>query len=113
MRVFGLTHRRSRDLYDLTLLEIRRLLWAEAKHEAGSPEQLRGTRGLPLLRYTNFLTPQEFAKLVVLMKDLAPSLVVLVRPTNEAQIRGRNWSAIRENLVLILEGDPTATPLFG
>jgi hypothetical protein len=113
MKVYRLSHRRSRDLYDLTLLEVRRVLWTEARHEPVSPEQLRGARGLPLLRYTNFLTPPEFAKFAVLMKDLAPSLVVLVRPTNEAQIRGRNWSAVRENLVLILEGDPTATPLFG
>jgi hypothetical protein len=112
MKVYGLSHRRARQLYDLTLLEIRRALWNEKKHSPVDLEQLRGTKGLPLLRYTNFLTPAEFSKFCLLMKDLAPYLVVLVKPGNETRIRAGQWDAVRENLRLILEGMPEATPLF-
>jgi hypothetical protein len=112
MKVFSLSHPRSRQLYDLTLLEIRRALWDETKHSELNPAKLRGTKGLPLLRYTNFLSPQEFCKFACLMKDLAPYLVILMKPANESRIRSGNWPAVRENLKLVLEGNPEATPLF-
>jgi hypothetical protein len=112
MKVFGRSHPRSRALFDLTLLEIRRALYSECFHEPARPEQLYGTKGLPLLRYINFLSPQEFAKITILMRDLAPSLVVLVKPANEAGIRRREWPAVRENLEWVLHGIPDATPLF-
>jgi hypothetical protein len=112
MRVYGLSHRRSRDLYDLTLLEIRRVLWTETKHAPVDANVLRGTKGLPLLRYTRFLTEEEFAKFAALMRGLAPILVVLVKPENAIRIKGQDWNATRENLLLILNGNPLATPLF-
>ena len=48
----------------------------------GSRARLCWTKGVPLARYSNFLVPAEFSKLVALMKNLAPSLIVLVHPTN-------------------------------
>jgi hypothetical protein len=113
MLVYSLSHHLSRKLYDETILAIRREVWDESKHAPMDCNSLKGTRGLPLLRYTNFLTPAEFSKLVALLKDLAPSLIVLVKPTNEARIRAGEWEAVRENLLIILNGDSAATPLFG
>jgi hypothetical protein len=46
------------------------------------------------------------------MRDLAPYLVILVRPANAAEIKAGKWEAVRENLELILNGTPEATPLF-
>ena len=106
MRVFGLTHERSRRLYDLTLLEIRRVLYSESNHPSVNHTQLGRSKSARLLRYSNFLTGEEFKKFVALMRDLAPSVVVAVKPANEPLIRKGQWPAIRENLVLVLEGDP-------
>lgn len=111
-KVFGLSHCRSRQLNDLALLEVRRLLWEESSHKPIVPHQLRGTKGLPLIWYSNFLTPEEFSRFAILIKDLAPYLVVLIRPQNQAKIRAGQWAAVRENLELILNGIPEATPLF-
>ena len=112
MKVYGLTNRRSRQLYDLTLLEIRRLLYTETKHSPVPRARLARSKSAWLVRYTNFCTAEEFAKLITLMHGLPPSLVVLVEPCNESRIRAGNWQAVRENLWLVLEGDPQATPLF-
>jgi hypothetical protein len=46
------------------------------------------------------------------MRDLAQSLVVLVKPANEAGIRAGQWAAVRENVELILGRNPGAAPLF-
>ena len=112
MLVYGLSHRRSRQLFDLTLLEVRRAVWSETKHPCITLGELRGTKQMPLSRYHNFLSPSEFSKFALLMKDLAPSLVLLVRPQNATKIKAGEWTAVRENLQLILDGDPEATPLF-
>jgi hypothetical protein len=112
MRVFGLTHRRSRQLYDLTLLEVRRALWQETTHAPVSLGGLRGTKQMPLARYFNFLSPPEFSKFVRLMRDLAPSLIFLVRPANAPAIKRGEWPAVRENLQCVLDGIPEATALF-
>jgi hypothetical protein len=64
MQVFGLTHRRSRELHDLTLLSIRQTLSDKTKHREVDSDRLKGTKGLPLVRYMNFLTRDEFSKLV-------------------------------------------------
>jgi hypothetical protein len=45
MKVYGLCHRRARDLYDLTLLEIRRTVWDETKHREVDAGTLKGTKG--------------------------------------------------------------------
>jgi hypothetical protein len=46
------------------------------------------------------------------MRDLAPSVVTLIKPENELAIRAREWGPTRENLLLVIYGDGTATPLF-
>ena len=65
-----------------------------------------------MIRYSNFLSPEEFNKLAVLMKDLAPTLVILVRPQNAAGIKAGHWESVRKNLMIVLEGDDRASPLF-
>jgi len=87
MKVYGLSHRRSRQSFDLTILSIRQTLWDETKHAPVSRDPLKGTKGSPLVRYSNFLTPDEFSKFAALMKDLAPPVVMSVRPANEGRIR--------------------------
>ena len=67
MKVYGLSHRRARQLYDLTLLEIRRVLYAETKHSPVIRAQLQRSKDAALLRFINFLTAQEFGKFVNLM----------------------------------------------
>jgi hypothetical protein len=91
MLVYGLSHRRSRQLFDLTLLEVRRAVWPETRHPCITLGELRGTKQMPLSRFHNFLNESEFSKLVALMRDLAPSLVVLVRPANGPRIRAGEW----------------------
>jgi hypothetical protein len=76
------------------------------------PSRLCRTKAVPLARYSNFSMPAEFSKLVALMKNLAPSLIVLVHPTSEQGIRPGQWDAVRENLLLVLESDPATTSLF-
>jgi hypothetical protein len=46
------------------------------------------------------------------MKDLAPYLIILVKPRNENAIKAGRWQAVRENLELVLNGIPEASPLF-
>ena len=106
MKVYGLSPRQSRQLYDLTLLEIRRTLWDETKHSPVTRAQLGRSKNRWVTRFANFLTPEEFTKFAVLMRGLPPSLVVLVKFCNEGKIRAGAWPALRENLRLVLEGDP-------
>ena len=47
------------------------------------------------------------------MKDLASFLLILMKPANESRIRAGDWPSVRENLQLILRGNPEATPLNG
>jgi hypothetical protein len=93
-------------------LEIRRVLYTETKHSPINPAQLLRSKDNWFMRYTNFLSPIEFTKFVVLMHGLPPSLVMLVEPTNESRIQAANWQAVRENLELVLHGIPEATSLF-
>jgi hypothetical protein len=112
MIAFGLSHARSRQLHDLTLLEIRRELLGERRLSQILPADLAGTKIAALMRYGRYLKPEEFTKLAYLMKDLAPSLVLLVKPENICQMRRHLARAIRENLRLIIYGNLTARPLF-
>jgi len=55
----------------------------------------------------------EFTKFVVLMKDLAPYLLLLVDRENGRNRRADRAPTVgRRNLELILDGDPEARPLF-
>jgi hypothetical protein len=74
--VFGLTHDRSRELYDLTMLEVRRVLYDDLPSRQSIPAgRLLGTRFAWMARYQSLLTAEEFTKLVVLMRGLSPFCV--------------------------------------
>jgi hypothetical protein len=113
MRAFGLSHERARELFDLTMLEVRRVLYDEA-HKPIYPGRLLGTRCAWMLRYKTILNPAEFTKFVVLMRDLAPYLLYLiVDPRNANNHRkDRNPPIERKNLELILFGSINAHSLF-
>jgi hypothetical protein len=95
--VYGLTPERSRKLYDITLLSIRRELIDERKLKPVRVEDLLGTRSKVLLRYRPRLNELQFARLTFLMQNLAVSLI----ETGEF------------SLDEILYGSPLETPLFG
>ena len=90
--VYAIDPVRSRRLYDITLLSIRRTLVGERKLKPVQTGALSGTREKALLRYRSRLSEAEFARLVYLMRNLAPSLIesgeftlsdVLYGPENE------------------------------
>jgi hypothetical protein len=112
MLVYGLSEARSRELYDLTVLEVRRILYADLKPRLIDPESLHGTRAARLLRYRAYLSREEFSKFVLLMKELAPYLVVLVDPENRRREERLREEEIRRNLGFVLNGHPEAVPLF-
>ena len=94
--VYGLKPERSRQLYDITLLSVRRELINERKLKPVRKETLMGTRGQVLLRYASRLSELEFARLVYLMHNLAVSLIEAGEFTLEE----------------VLYGSPRETPLF-
>lgn len=112
--VYNLSHARSRELYDLTMLEVRRVLYCELKSRppiiAG---RLIGTRLAWMARYRPLLSESEFTKFVILMRDLAPYLLLIVDPDNRNNHRrDRSPTIGRKNLELILYGCADAVPLF-
>jgi hypothetical protein len=113
MAVYQLSHARSRELYDLTMLEVRRVLYAEVKgRQQIIAGRLIGTRGAWMVRYRLLLTAAEFTKFVTLMRDLAPYLLLIVDPENRNRRRDRNPVISRRNVELILNGYPDAPLLF-
>jgi hypothetical protein len=113
MQVFGLSHTRSRELYDLTMLEVRRVLYDDVKRRSPiTPDRLAGTRSSWMTRFATLLTAEEFSRFVVLMAGLAPYLIFLVDPQNRGHRQDRNPEITRRNLELILFGHPDAVALF-
>jgi hypothetical protein len=115
MNVFNLTHARARELYDLTMLGVRRVLFDLKPRRPIRPGQLFGRRCAWMSPYAKILDASEFTKFVVLMRDLAPYLLLLVLdPAHENNHRrDRNPTVGRRNLELILYGSAKAVPLFG
>jgi hypothetical protein len=115
MSAFGLSHERARELYDLTMLEVRRVLYDHARnHKLIIPGRLFGTRCAWMIPYRRLLTPVEFSKFAILMRDLAPYLLYLVTDpahTNNHR-KDRNPPISRKNLELILYGAKNAHSLF-
>jgi hypothetical protein len=74
MNVFSLSHARSRELYDLTMLEVRRVLYGDIPQRPQIvPARLHGTRLAWLARYAPLLDADEFtlareSKLVLLCR---------------------------------------------
>jgi hypothetical protein len=113
MAVHNLTHARSRELYDLTMLEVRRVLYSQLKQRQNIVAgRLLGTRLAWMARYRELLSEDEFTKFVVLMRDLAPYLLLIIDPRNRNSHRHDRIAVTRATLDLILNGDPDAVKLF-
>jgi hypothetical protein len=113
--VYQLSHGRSRELYDLTMLEVRRALFNDLKPRGRIvPGRLLGTRAAWMARYSPLLSGDEFTRFYFLMKDLAPYLLLLITDPAKANNhrRDRNPAIGRQTLKLILYGHPDAQPLF-
>jgi hypothetical protein len=74
--VFSIDPTRSRQLYDLTLLSVRRMLLSERKLRPVSANELRNSRTRALLRYRSQLSEEEFARLCFLMRGLSPVAII-------------------------------------
>jgi hypothetical protein len=113
MGVYSLSHARSRELYDLTMLEVRRVLYDDVKRRAPViAGRLIGTRLAWMARCRPLLSQDEFTKFVVLMRDLSPFILVLINPESRSRRQDRNPPITRENLLWVLSGHPSAVPLF-
>lgn len=112
MEVFGIDHVRSRQLFDLTMVAVRRELLSVRRLHPVSPFDLRGTKIQAVMRYAKYLSSIEFSRLATLLRDIAPSVVFTVRPANTAAMRRGEREAIRINLRLVLNGSPDDRPLF-
>jgi hypothetical protein len=113
MAVHNLSHDRSRELYDLTMLEVRRVLYDDLKNRqpilAG---RLLGTRCAWMIRYRPLLTESEFTKFVILARNLSPFILMLIDPESRSRRQDRNPAIGRKNLEWIIHGHPAAVPLF-
>ena len=112
MKVYGLDHARSRQLFDLTMVAVRRELLPVRRLQMVTSFQLRGTKIQALIRYAKYLSTDEFTRLAVLLRDVAPSVVFTVNPENASAMRRGDWQAIRVNLRLVLNGAATDRLLF-
>jgi hypothetical protein len=114
MGVYNLTHERSRELYDLSMLEVRRVLYDDIKRRAPiiAAGRVIGTRLAWMARYAPLLSQDEFTKFVVLMKGLSPFVILLIDPANHSRRQDRCAAISRRNLEFILNGHPDAVPLF-
>ena len=115
IRAYGISHARSRELYDLTMAEARRVLYDELKDRRTIfPGRLLGTRCAWMTAYAPLLSRDEFTKFAIIMRGLAPYLLLLILdPTHENNHRRDRQATIgRRNLELILYGSSTAKPLF-
>jgi hypothetical protein len=112
MVFYGLSHARSRELYDLTMLEVRRGLYDLKRHQTIDPGQLIGTRCVWMVRYADLMSSTEFTRFFTLMRDLAPYVLLIVDPQNSSHRRDRCPEIGRRNIELVLNGCPAAVPLF-
>ena len=65
-----------------------------------------------MTRYAPLMNSDEFTKFVVLMRDLAPFVVLLIDPANQSRRQDRCAQVSRRNIDFILSGHPAATLLF-
>jgi hypothetical protein len=102
MGVFQLSHARSRELYDLTMLEVRRALYDDVKRRQQiAPGRLLGTRSAWVTQYAALLSADEFTKFYFLMKNLAPYLLLMIadpsKTNNHRRDRNQQSVAKRSN----------------
>jgi hypothetical protein len=113
MSVHNLGHDRSRELYDLTMLEVRRVLFDDLPPRRPiAPQQLRGTRCGWLARYAHLIDAGELTKVVTLVHDLSPFVIVLIDPNNHNRRQDRSGEVTRANVEWVLRGHPSAVTLF-
>jgi hypothetical protein len=113
MAVHSLSHARSRELYDLTMLEVRRVLYDDLPpRPLIVPGRLFGTRTAWMTRYAPLMSAAEFMKFVVLVHGLSPFILLLIDPSNRSRRRNRCPAVTRRNLEFVLSGHPDARPLF-
>jgi hypothetical protein len=109
----GIDRWTARKIYDELILSVRRELLPERAVERELSEKSRGRYGRYLDPYAEIIEPLEFAKLVMLLRGLSPTIVIAIKPENGPAIRRGDMDATRQNLEYILSGRPDATPLFG
>jgi hypothetical protein len=113
MAVYGLSHSRSRELYDLTMLEVRRVLYDGLPPRSPvAPGRLLGTRCAWMVRFAPLLTADDFTKFVILTSNLGPFVLMLIDPESHSCRQDRNPVIGRKNLEWVLNGHPDAVPLF-
>jgi hypothetical protein len=113
MAVHNVGHGRSRELYDLTMLEVRRILYDDLKRwQPIVAGRLLGTRCAWMARYRSLLTESEFTKFVILARNLSPFILMLIDPASRSRRQDRNPAIGRRNLEWVIHGHPAAKPLF-
>jgi hypothetical protein len=113
MAVHNVSHGRSRELYDLTMLEVRRILYGDLKgRQPIVAGRLIGTRYAWLARYRPLLNESEFTKFVILVRNLSPFVLMLIDPERRSRRQDRNPAIGRQNLLWIINGHPSEKPLF-
>jgi hypothetical protein len=113
MAVFRLAPDRSREIFDIVMLETRRILYDFLPARSPIvPGRLYGTRCAWMTQYRPLLSESEFTKFAVLMKGLSPFLLMLISPESRSRRQDRNPPIVRQNLLWILHGHPDAKPLF-
>ena len=115
MSVYRLSHPRSRELHDLSALEVRRALYDDlCRTEQVIAMRLLGTRSSWMVDYCALMSRLEFTKFYFLMRSLAPYLLLLIvdPAKNGSHRRDRSPAVSRKNIELVLNGDPDAVPLF-
>jgi hypothetical protein len=114
MGIFKLSHSKSRELFDRTLLEVRRAIHGDLKHCEVAAERLIGTRSSWMVPYRKLLTASEFSTFFWLLRGLAPYTMLVLDPKNGGtHRRDRIQGGIpRQHLEQVLYGCPSAKPLF-
>jgi hypothetical protein len=113
MRAFGSDHGKARAVFDLSMLECRRILFSSLKqHKPTIPSRLSGTRCHWMARLRPLLSEPEFVKLFWLLRDLSPGTIFLIDPANHSRRQDRNQPVTRTSLLWVLDGHPLATRLF-
>jgi hypothetical protein len=111
--VHGMSHSRCCELYDLTMLEVRRVLFHTLPPRAPiAPGRLVGRRAQWMTRYADLMDAGEFTKFVVLLRDLSPFVVILVNPESRSRRQDRSPQVTRRNIEFVLNGHLDAVPLF-
>jgi hypothetical protein len=111
MAVYGLSPSRSRELYDLTMLEVRWVMYNNLPpRQPIAAGRLVGTRAQWMLRYAHLVNLHE--KFVTLTKDLGSFVILLIDPSNRSRRQDRSAKVTRHNLDLVLNGHPEVMPLF-